>query len=218
MISNIRILLADAQPVVRYGLRTVIKTDPLLEIVDETDDGLEALDLVEKHNPDVLIIDVMMPSVSGLEVVRQLRQRSPQTRCLFFTIQDADYHIHEAFRSGVRGYLLKWANKEQILQTIRSVASGQRYVSPDLTDRLVQAYLENVNQFTVADAYEELTTREREILQMVAEGLTNVAIAERVFISARTVEIHRANVMRKLSLKTQSDLIRYAIKHGIIPL
>lgn len=215
---SIQIVLADDHPIVRQGMRAVLETDSRLQVIGEASDGLNAVDLVEKLHPAVLITDIMMPSLSGLEVVRQLRQRAPKTRFLFFTLHNEDHFVHEAFRNGASGYLLKGATKDQVLEAVHNVASGQRYIHPDLTDRLVNAYLERADQFALPDAYEELTTREREILQLVAEGATNVIIADRLFISARTVEIHRANVMRKLSLKTQSELVRYCIKRGIISL
>jgi DNA-binding NarL/FixJ family response regulator len=214
----IQVVLADHHPIFRQGLRTVLESDPRFQVTGEASDGLEAVALVEKLQPGLLITDIMMPSLSGLELVRQLRQRAPKTRSLFFTTHDEHHFVHEAFRNGATGYLLKGATKEQALEAAHGVASGRRYIHPDLTQSLANAYLDRADQSALPDAYDELTAREREILHLVAEGATNVIIADRLFISARTVEIHRANVMRKLSLKTQSELVRYCIKRSIISL
>jgi two-component system, NarL family, response regulator NreC len=212
------IVLADDHPVVRKGLRALLESQPDLTVVGEASDGLDAVELTERLTPHVLLVDVVMPGITGLEAVRQVKQRVPQVRSIVFSMHATEAYIHEAFKNGACGYILKGADGNEMVDAVHEVAAGRRYLSPAVSERLVEAYLERAHEFAPREPYDELTAREREVLHQVAEGQTNAEIADRLSISPRTVEIHRAHVMRKLNLKTQSDLVRFAIRKGLIPL
>ena len=215
--NKTRIVLADDHPVVRHGVRSLLQSDADLAVVGEASDGIETVQMVEKLQPDILVVDLMIPGLNGLEITRQAKQRSPGTRIIILSMHANEPYVLEALKNGASGYVLKDSSGTDLIQAIRTVAAGQRYLSPPLSERAVEAYMMK-SQETVFDAYEGLTDREREVLQLAAEGLSNPDIAGRLSISPRTVETHRANLMRKLGLKTQTDLIRYALKRGILPM
>ena len=169
-------------------------------------------------NPDVLIVDVMMPGLSGLEVTRQVVDALPRTRVIVGSpCMRTSAYVLEALRNGATGYVLKDANLSELVQAVRDVVAGRRYLSPPLSERAIIAYVEKART-TALDPYETLTTREREVLHLAAEGGTNAGMAAALGISPRTVETHRANLMQKLSLHTPTDLIRYALRRGILSL
>lgn len=209
------IVLADDHRIVRQGLRALLTGEADFEVVGEADDGREALELVRRLNPDVLVLDLMMPGLNGLEVARQLPRQSPGVRVVVLSMYDDEGFVLEALANGVSGYVLKDSNSSDLVHAVREVAAGRRYLSPPLSDRAIEAYQQRAKVGTM-DKHETLTTREREVLQLSAEGHTNSEIAARLGISTRTAETHRSRVMHKLSLHTQSDLIRYAIRRGII--
>ena len=158
----------------------------------------------------------MMPGIIGLEAVRQIHQRSPRTRCVVLSMHANDAYVLEALRNGAIGYVLKGADSTEMVSAVRKASRGERYLSPEIASDSVEALLIKAQAGCVNDVYETLTTREREVFQLAAKGLTNIAIAERLFISARTVEIHRANLLKKICLKTQTDLVRFALKRGML--
>ena len=211
------IVLADDHHVVRQGLRGLLEAEPDFSIAGEAADGLQAVDLVDRVKPDVLVIDLMMPGLSGLDVTRQVRQRSPRTHIVILSMHSNEAYVLEALRNGAAAYVLKDSTAADLVHAVREVVAGRRYLSPPLSERAIETYAEKAKS-TSLDAYETLTTREREVLHLAAEGYTNTAIGDRLSISPRTVETHRANLMRKLGLDTQTDLIRYALHRGIIPL
>lgn len=213
----ITIGLADDHNVVRQGLRLLLEGEPDLSVVGEAADGLEAVKLVEAERPEVLVVDLMMPGINGLEVSRQVGQRFPDTRVVILSMHDNEAYVLQALRSGAAGYVLKDADGEELVQAVRTVVTGRRYLSSALSERALDAYVQKAQEAPL-EAYETLTTREREVLHLAAEGMTNAQIAERLVISPRTVEVHRRNLMRKLSLHKQADLIRFALQQGIIPL
>jgi DNA-binding NarL/FixJ family response regulator len=215
--TKTRIVLADDHPVVRHGVRSLLQSDPDFVVVGEAADGLETVQLVEKLQPEVLVVDLMIPNLNGLEVTRQVKQRVPQTRVVVLSMHANEPYVLEALKNGAVGYVLKDTSGTELVQAIKHVLGGQRYLSPPLSERAVEAYLQR-SQETSFDPYEQLTEREREVLHLAAEGLSNPEIAARLSISPRTVETHRANLMRKLGLKTQTDLIRYALRRGILPM
>ncbi len=210
------ILLADDHAIVRQGLRVLLEAEPDFTIVGEAGDGLEALRLLEKLQPAVLVVDVIMPALNGLEVTRQVSRRFPQTRVVVLSMHANEAYVLEAFRNGAIGYVLKCSTIADLVKAIREAIAGRRYLSPPLSDQQIESYAQKARS-TQLDRFETLTAREREVLQMVAEGCTSAAIAHRLFVSPRTVEVHRAHLMRKLELHTQTDLIRYAIARGILP-
>lgn len=211
------IVLADDHHIVRQGLRALLVSEPNFQLVGETGDGLQAVRLVERLQPNVLITDVIMPGLNGLEVTRQVVKCSPQTRVIVLSMHANDAYVVEALKNGAAGYVLKDSQACDLVQAIKAVAAGGRYLSPPLSERELELYRKKIDD-APEDPYETLTSREREVLQMVAEGRTSAEIAERLFISPRTAEGHRANVMRKLGLQNHTDLVRFALKRGILPL
>jgi DNA-binding NarL/FixJ family response regulator len=209
------IVLADDHPVVRQGMRALLEAEPDFRVIGEAGDGLEAASLVERLQPDVLVLDLMMPGLSGLETARQVRQRAPRTRVVILSMHADESYVLEALRHGAVGYLLKTSNPTDLVLAVREVAAGRRYLGPPLSERAIEAYIEKTGE-TPLDPYETLTAREREVLHLSVLGHSNAAIADRLGISPRTVETHRAHVMDKLNLRNQADLIGYAIRRRII--
>ena len=211
----VTVLLADDHPIVRQGLRHLLEAEPDIKILGEASDGLQAVQLSETFKPNVLIVDLMMPGLNGLEVVRQVKDRSPATFSIVLSMQSADVYVVEALKSGAAGYVLKETGPSELVNAVQQVISGKRYLSPRLSERLIDVLLQTSEEITL-DPYETLTNREREILQMAAEGLTTSAIAKRLSISPRTAELHRGRMMDKLGLHSQTELILYAVKRGIL--
>ncbi|MGI8669222.1 MAG: response regulator [Aridibacter sp.] len=213
--TNTSIVLADDHRIVIEGLHALLNAEPDFDIIGKTGDGLKALDLVNKLNPDVLVLDLMMPGINGLEVARQINKQNPDTKIIVLSMYDDEGFVLEALSHGVCGYVLKDEGSEELIHAIREVNHGHRYLSPSLADRAIEIY-EQMNKAKTTDKYETLTTREREVFHLSAEGLTNNEIAERLGISVRTAETHRSNLMNKLDIHNQADLTRYAIRRGII--
>jgi DNA-binding NarL/FixJ family response regulator len=214
---NLSIVLADDHPVVILGMRTLLECEPDLSIVGEAGDGLQTTRLVERLQPDVLVLDLMMPGLNGLEALRIVRQRSSRTRVVVLSMHSSNAFVAEALKSGATGYVLKGSSEEDLVRAVREVAAGRRFLSAPVTERAIEAYIEQ-SRAAELDPHEMLTPREREVLQLAAEGKTSSETASRLHVSHRTVENHRANVMRKLGLQNQSELIRYALRRGLIPL
>jgi DNA-binding NarL/FixJ family response regulator len=214
---SITIVLADDHHVMRQGLRLVLEAQEDFRVVAEAGNGLDTITLVERLTPCVLIVDVMMPGLNGLEVTRQVRQRTSRTRVIVLSMYSNEAYVLEALRNGAAGYVLKEAHADDLVHAVREVVAGRRYLSPPLSECAIEAYLQKARD-TGLDPYETLTAREREVLQLAVEGRTNGDIAAALYISPRTVETHRANMMRKLALHTQADLIRYALQRGLLPM
>jgi two-component system response regulator NreC len=212
-----RIAIADDHKLIRDGLRSLLATEWDLNVVGEASDGLQVENLVDNCRPDILLLDVMMPGLNGLEVTRQLIKRFSGLRIIILSMYANEGFVLQALKFGAMGYVLKNSGSTELKRAIRSVAAGKRYLSPPLSDLAIEAYIEKVRS-TGMNEIEVLTERERTVLQMAAEGLSSNLIAEKLSISPRTVESHRANIMRKLHLQSHTDLIRFALRHGIIPL
>lgn len=213
----ITIVLADDHQVVRQGLRALLKAEADFSVVGEAGDGLEALQQVEQLKPNVLVLDLMMPGLNGLEVCRQLSKHAPHTHIVVLSMYSNEAYVLEALGNGASAYVLKDSSSADLVRAVHEVAAGRRYLSPPLSDRAIEAYQEKAKAAAL-DKYETLTTREREVMQLSAEGHTSTEIAARLGISSRTAETHRSNLMHKLGLHTQADLIRYALRRGIIPM
>jgi two-component system, NarL family, response regulator NreC len=211
------IVLADDHHLVRQALRKLLETEPEFDVVGEAADGLQAKAILKALEPDVLVVDLMMPGLNGLEVARHVRRSAMKTRVVILTMHADEAYVLEALRNGAVGYVLKDSPSADLVNAIRAAAAGRQFLSAPLTDLSIEAY---VLQAAVrpTDSYEALTEREREVLHLTAEGLTSAEVADRLCISPRTVETHRANLMHKLGLRTQTDLIRYALRRGIIPI
>ena len=213
----ISIVLADDHQVVRDGLRALLSAEPDFQLIGEASDGLEAVQTVQDLVPDILVVDLMMPRLNGLEVVRQITHHKLRTRCLVLSMHSNESYVVEALRNGALGYVLKSSPGVELVKAIREVSAGRRYLSPPLSDKAVSLYASQLKE-AGGDPYETLTKREREVFQLSAEGLSSAEVAKRLSLSHRTVEAHRANLMRKLRIRTRTDLIRYAIRRGLIPL
>lgn len=213
--KNITIVLADDHRIVRQGLHALLKAEPDFNVIGEADDGIEALELVRKLNPDVAVLDLMMPGLSGLEVARQITKQSSRTKTVILSMYDDEGFVLEALANGASAYVLKDMGSSDLIHAVREVCNNHRYLSPPLTDRAIDVY-EKMTKTGTLDKYETLTAREREVFHLSAEGQTNSEIAERLGISVRTAETHRSKVLHKLGIHTQADLTRYAIKRGII--
>ena len=213
---SITIVLADDHRVVREGLRMLLAAEPDFEIVGETSDGLEAAELSERLQPSVLVLDLLMPGLGGLDVVRRVAKRCPKTRVVVLSMHATEAHVVAALKNGAAGYVTKDAGASELVGAIRRAAQGHRYLSTPFTAMNVDAYMRRV-EGTDADPYDTLTAREREVLQLAAEGKSSSQIAARLTISPRTAETHRANALRKLDLHGQTDLVLYAVRRGLLP-
>jgi two-component system, NarL family, response regulator NreC len=213
--NSTTIVLADDHHVVRQGLRALLESEPDFSLVGEAGDGLEAVRLAERLKPNVLIVDLMMPGINGLEVTRQVIDNALQTRVLVLSMHANDAYVLEALKNGATGYLLKNSAASDLVQAVRDVAAGHRHLSPSISERAIDLLVQKTQASTL-DVYETLTTREREVLQLAAEGNPNAEIGDRLFISSRTVETHRANLMRKLGLENHTELVLFAVRRGII--
>jgi two-component system response regulator NreC len=215
-VTPARIVLADDHQVVREGLRLLLDGQSDLEVVGEASDGIEATELAERLKPDVLVVDLVMPGLGGLDVAREVRRRAPKTRIVILSMHSSDAFVLQALRNGASAYVVKSSSAAELVLALRRVLAGQRYLSPPFSEKAIDAYMKRAEAGEV-DSYESLTTREREVLHLSAEGLSNPAIGERLGISPRTAETHRVHVMQKLGLKGRTDLIAYALNRGLLP-
>jgi DNA-binding NarL/FixJ family response regulator len=213
---SVSIVLADDHPLVLRGLRSALETEPEFDVVAETADGLDAVRVVERLQPDVLVLDLMMPGLSGLDVLPIIKQRSPRTRAVILSMYSSEHFVLQALRNGALAYVLKGCDPSFVLEAIRRAAAGQRYLSPAVSCLAFEAYGEKAGS-APPDPHDLLTPRERQALQLAAEGHSNAEIAARLSISPRTAEMHRSHALRKLGLRSQAELIRYAIRRGMIP-
>ena len=212
---SVRILLADDHHLVRQALRSLLQAEGDLELIGEAGDGLQALAAVEAQDPDVLLLDLVMPGLNGLEVVRQVSRRFPRTKTIVLSMHADESYVIRALQSGAAGYVLKQADVGDLLRAVREVVAGRHYLSPPLTERAIEEYVARVGSDTL-DVYDTLTDREREVLQLTAEGHTSGETGALLHISPRTVESHRAHVLQKLGLKGQKELVRFAVERGIV--
>lgn len=209
------ILLVEDHQIVRQGLSSLLKTIPEFQVVGEAGDGQEALRMIEQHQPDVVVLDLMLPGLHGLEVARQTKRHWPRTQIVVLSMHASDAYVAETFKAGAMAYVLKSSSSNELVSAIREVIAGRRFLSPPFSERNVALY-ERKLKTDELDPYRTLTQREREVLQLVAEGHTSADIAAGLSISSRTVEMHRSNLMQKLGLHTQAEVIRYAIQKGIV--
>jgi DNA-binding NarL/FixJ family response regulator len=210
------IVLADDHHVVRQGLRALFADERDFVVTGEVADGREVAGVVERLRPHVLVLDLMMPGLNGLEVIRQVRQRAPGTRIVVLSMHANEAYVIEALRNGACAYVLKSASGAQVVMAAREALFGRRYLSPPLSEAAVRAYEEKIKRGAL-DIYETLTSREREVFQLATVGCGNPEIAGRLSIGVRTVETHRANLLRKLGLSSQTELVRYALRRGTLP-
>jgi len=214
---KISIILVDDHAILRQGLRALLEQEPDMRVVAETGSGQEAVRLVESLRPDILVLDLDLPGINGLEVARQVRQGYSQTRVVILSMFSKEAYVGEALNHGASGYVLKDSGARDLVLAIRQAIQGKLYLSPPLSEQAIEDYTQKAMQQNL-DLYETLTNRERQVLPLAASGKSNSEIAAQLVISVRTVEIHRGRVMRKLGLKSQADLTRFALRRGIISL
>jgi two-component system, NarL family, response regulator NreC len=213
----IRLLLADDHEIVRQGLSALLTNQKDIKIIAETSDGISTLNKAESLKPDVIILDLELPDLSGLEVLRQIKQRNPNIRIVVLSMYAKEAYVAESFKYGAIGYVLKGSDASEIILAIRNAMQNSRYLSPPFTELAIETYLKNTTEETI-DLYDTLTNRERQVLSLAAKGLSSSDIAQQLNISPRTVESHRAKFMHKLNLSNHTDLIRFALRKGLIPL
>lgn len=211
-----RVLLADDHGIVRRGLRSLIETQPDLKVVAEAGDGMEALKLCEEHQPDAIILDVAMPKLNGIEVAERVQKLSRPPNVLILSMHADESYIIRALAAGARAYLLKDATDEDLIPALRAVAAGRPFFSPSVTGVLIEDYVRQLQARGLTDSYHLLTEREREVLQLLAEGRSNKEVAALLDVSVSTVETHRANLMQKLNLHNTAEIVLYAVRKRII--
>jgi two-component system, NarL family, response regulator NreC len=211
-----RIMLADDHAVMRTGLRLVLERQSDFQVVGEASDGREAVAMAQKLAPDVLVMDIGMPNLNGIEAARQLAAAAPQMAVVILSMHSDESYVLRALKAGAKAYLLKESAESDLIAAIRAVYSGKAFFSPAVSRMLVEDYVRQLQDREIEDSYELLTTREREILQLVAEGKSNKEIAAVLNLSLYTVETHRGNLMEKLGLHTVPELILYAVRKGVI--
>ena len=215
---KIKLVLADDHAVVRSGLRMLLQAQPDIEIVGEAETGTQALAQVRTLKPDIILMDIQMPDMNGIEATRQIKEAFAETAVLALTMHEDDQYFFEMLQAGASGYVPKRAAPDELVRAIRTVSRGEVFLHPSLATRLVQSYLGGDVGNDSANLTGNLTPREQEVLVLIAEGMTNPEIAERLVISVKTVDRHRENIMRKLNLHNRIDLVKYAIRQGLIDL
>lgn len=214
--TAITVLLADDHEIVRDGIRHLVEPATDISIVGEASEGIEAVRQVELKRPRVVLMDITMPGVGGLEATRQIKQRNPSTAVIFLTVHESEEYFLEALRCGAEGYVPKSAPASEVLEAIRSACEGNVYVHPSVARFLVRNMFNSKSATPNADSYSALTPREREILSLVASGLSTTEMAERLYLSPNTVHRHRTSLMQKLGLHDRLDLLRYCVRRGLI--
>jgi DNA-binding NarL/FixJ family response regulator len=214
--QKVRIVIAEDHTILREGLRSLLSSDPNFEIVGEAEDGREAIRCVEKLKPDLILTDLSMPRMNGMEAIKEIRRVSPVTKILVLTVHKTEEYILATFRAGANGYLLKDSTHAELVMAVKKVLSGKQYISPEISAKVIEGYLEGKKTLKSQTSWETLTQREREILKLIAEGYKNKEIADDLCISVKTVEKHRANLMEKLNLHNVQALTTYAIEEGLV--
>jgi DNA-binding NarL/FixJ family response regulator len=216
MIEKYRIIIVENHTLLRAGLKALLSQDDALDVVGESDNGRDAIKLAVKLMPHLIIMDLNMDGMNGTEATRSIKMLLPETRVLILTMHKADEYIHESLKAGANGYILKDATHNELNIAIHSILNGKTYLSPDISERVINACLNPGGLTSLHSAWDSLTCREREVLKLVAEGRPNKQIAEYLSLSVKTVEKHRSNLMKKLDLHNASTLTAYAIDKGLV--
>ncbi len=216
--KKIKILLADDHSVVRSGLRSIFKTNKDFSVIGEAANGVDALRLASRLKPDVVILDISMPKMNGIEAARAIKEKLPETKILILTVQEKEEYVYEMIRAGANGYVLKDAEKSEIFKAVRTVVSGNQFFSPHISKLIVDYFVKRKKEAekTPASTEKELTKREMEILRLVAQGCSSREIAEKLYLSASTINTHRANLMQKLNIHDTAGLVRFALQQGYL--
>jgi two-component system response regulator NreC len=213
-----RLAIAEDHTILREGLRALIASDPELEIICEAKDGRDAVSCVEKHGPDLILMDLSMPKMHGLEAIREIKNRFPETKVLTLTVHKTEEYVYAALKAGADGYVLKDATHEELSLAIRNVLKGRQYLSPSVSAKVIEGYLGGGSKAPLENSAwnDTLTQREREVLKLIAEGHKSKEIADLLFVSPKTVEKHRYNLMQKLNLHNIAAITAYAIEKGLV--
>lgn len=212
----VRVIVADDHHLVRQGIRMLLEKAEDIEVIGEAENGLEAVDLAESLVPDIVVMDISMPRLNGIQATEQIRSRVSETQVVVLSMHADDAMVRQALRRGARGYVLKRAVGEELLLAIRAAVNGETYLSPPIAGSIVDDFFSRSDADEESGKLEKLTRRETEVLQLLAEGGTNNSIAEEFVISAKTVEKHRASLMSKLDIHDLAGLVRFAVKHGLV--
>ncbi|MGH2509183.1 MAG: response regulator [Ktedonobacteraceae bacterium] len=213
---NIHILLADDHTILRAGLKMMLNAQPDMEVVGEAQDGRQALHEALRLHPDIILMDITMPDMNGIEATKQVKKQLPEVKVLILTMHENEEYVFQALRAGASGYMLKEAADTDLINALHVIQSGNFYLSPTAQSVMVGDYLQRVRAGEEKDSYSSLTERERGILKLVAEGFTNNQIAERLVISPKTVDTHRTHIMDKLNLHSRAELVKYAMRRGLL--
>ncbi len=216
MSPKYRIVIAEDHTILREGLRALLSSNPEFEVVGEAEDGRVAIRCAEKLKPNLILTDLSMPRMNGMDAIREIKRKSPETKILVLTVHKTEEYILATLKAGADGYLLKDSTHAELLAAVRHVLSGKHYISPGISDKVLDGYLEGRKTLKTRTSWETLTQREREILKLIAEGYKNKEIADDLCISVKTVEKHRANLMEKLNLHNVQALTTYAIEKGLV--
>ena len=214
--ARIRVLLAEDHTIVRSGLRSLLDDEADIQVIGEAEDGRQAVEEVERLLPDVVLMDITMPGLNGLEAARRIKKRFPEVKVLVLTMHANEEYIFQVLRAGASGYLVKQAAPAELVWAIQAIHRGDSFLSPSISRKVIEDYTRRAEATEVRDSFDRLTGREREILQLIAEGHTNREIAELLHLSAKTVETHRAHLMGKLDIHNVAELTQYAIRRGVI--
>jgi two-component system response regulator NreC len=216
MEQKVRIVLVEDHTILREGLRALLSADPDFEIIGEAADGREAVRLVEKQVPDLILMDLSMPRMTGMDAIREIKKRYPATKIIALTVHKTEEYLGTTLQAGADGYVLKDATHSELMMAIQSVLNGKTYLSPGVSEKVVEGYLEGKEGRMPNSTLGLLSQREREVLKLIAEGYKNKEIAADLYISLKTVEKHRANLMKKLDLHNAAALTAYAIEQGLV--
>jgi DNA-binding NarL/FixJ family response regulator len=216
MSPKYRIVIAEDHTILREGLRALLSSNPEFEVVGEAEDGREAVRCAEKLKPNLILTDLSMPRMNGMDAIREIKRKSPETKILVLTVHKTEEYILATLKAGADGYLLKESTHAELLMAVKHVLNGKHYLSPGISDKVLNGYLEGRKTLKTRTSWETLTQREREILKLIAEGYKNKEIADDLCISVKTVEKHRANLMEKLNLHNVQALTTYAIEKGLV--
>ncbi len=216
MKKRFRIVIAEDHTILRDGLKSLLSAYPDFDIVGEAENGRSAIRCVEKILPDLVLMDLSMPRTNGLEAIREIKKRNPETKVVALTVHSTEEYILATLEAGADGYVLKDAGQSELVMAIKNVLGGSRYLSPGVSKKVIEGYLEGRKGVKTKSSWDTLTQREREVLKLIAEGFKNKEVADYLFISLKTVEKHRANLMKKLDLHNAAALTAFAIERGLI--
>jgi len=216
MVNVKKIIIAEDQTLVRQGLRSLLESEKRFNVVAEAGDGIEAIRCVEEHKPDLVLLDLAMPKMSGLSALKDIKNRYPETKILVLTFHSSEEYILEAFESGANGYCLKKDSHAELLAAMKSILSGKTFISPAISSKVLEGYLEGRKKLKKKTSLETLTQREKEVLKLVGEGYSSIKIGDILCISSKTVDKHRSNIMNKVNLHSAAALTAYAIEKGLV--